>query len=137
MKGLVKMARTEAQKQAQKDYMGKVKQVMVKFNTETEPDMVDWIGKKANMQGYIKSLIIEDMKRDVAKLPSMEETTSGTWTKLFELQMTPGQLVNSHERFKACRKQTDYIESEEELNELIGSGWATICRDGMIIWADM
>ena len=131
------MARTEAQKQAQKDYMGKVKQVMVKFNTETEPDMVAWIGKKANMQGYIKSLIIEDMKRDVAKLPSMAETTSTTWTKLLELPMTPGQLINSHERFKACQKLTDYFESEEELNETLETEWAEICRDGIIIWADM
>ena len=131
------MARTEAQKQAQKDYMGKVRQVMVKFNSETEADELAFLEGKGQMQTYIKRLIREDMKRDLAKRPSMAETKSTTWTKLLELPMTPGQLINSHERFKACQKLTDYFESEEELNETLGTEWAEICRDGIIIWADM
>jgi hypothetical protein len=131
------MARTEAQKQAQKDYMGKVRQVMVKFNSETEADELAFLESKGQMQTYIKRLIREDMKRELAKRPSMAETTSTTWKKLFELPMTPGQLINSHERFKACRKPTDYFETEEELNEILRTEWAEICRDGIIIWADM
>lgn len=131
------MARTEAQKQSQKDYMTKVRQVMVKFNSETEADELAFLEGKGQMQTYIKRLIREDMKRDLAKRPSMAETTSTTWTKLFELPMTPGQLINSHERFKACQKLTDYFESEEELNEILKTEWAEICRDGIIIWADM
>lgn len=131
------MARTEAQKQSQKDYMNKVRQVMVKFNSETEADELAFLEGKGQMQTYIKRLIREDMKRELAKRPSMAETTSTTWTKLFELPMTPGQLINSHERFKACQKLTDYFESEEELNEALGTEWAEICRDGIIIWADM
>lgn len=131
------MARTEAQKQSQKDYMAKIRQVMVKFNSETEADELSFLEGKGQMQTYIKRLIREDMKRELAKRPSMAETTSTTWTKLLELPMTPGQLINSHERFKACQKLTDYIESEEELNETLGTEWAEICRDGIIIWADM
>ena len=131
------MARTEAQKQSQKDYMNKVRQVMVKFNSETEADELAFLEGKGQMQTYIKRLIREDMKRELAKRPSMAETTSTTWTKLFELPMTPGQLINSHERFKACQKLTDYFESEEELNEILKTEWAEICRDGIIIWADM
>ena len=131
------MARTEAQKQSQKDYMNKVRQVMVKFNSETEADELAFLEGKGQMQTYIKRLIREDMKRDLAKRPSMAETTSTTWTKLFELPMTPGQLINSHERFKACRKLTDYFETEAELNEILRTEWAEICRDGIIVWADM
>ena len=131
------MARTEAQKQSQKDYMEKVRQVMVKFNTITEADELAWLESKGQMQTYIKRLIREDMKRDLAKRPSMAETTSTTWTKLLELPMTPGQLINSHERFKACQKLTDYFESEEELNEILRTEWAEICRDGIVVWADM
>lgn len=131
------MARTEAQKQSQKDYMNKVRQVMVKFNSETEADELAFLESKGQMQTYIKRLIREDMKRELSKKPSMAETTSTTWTKLLELPMTPGQLINSHERFKACQKLTDYFESEEELNETLGTEWAEICRDGIIIWADM
>ena len=37
------MARTEAQKRAQKDYMTKVRQVMVKFNTVTEAEELAWL----------------------------------------------------------------------------------------------
>ncbi len=131
------MARTEAQKQSQKDYMAKVRQVMVKFNSETEADELAFLEGKGQMQTYIKRLIREDMKRELAKRPSMAETTSTTWTKLLELPMTPGQLINSHERFKACQKLTDYFESEEDLNEILRTEWAEICRDGIIVWADM
>jgi hypothetical protein len=131
------MARTEAQKKSQKDYMAKIRQVMVKFNSETEADELAFLESKGQMQTYIKRLIREDMKRELAKRPSMAETTSTTWKKLFELPMTPGQLINSHERFKACRKLTDYFETEEELNEILRTEWAEICRDGIIIWADM
>ena len=137
MKGLVKMARTEAQKQSQKDYMAKIRQVMVKFNSETEADELAFLESKGQMQTYLKRLVREDMKRELAKKPSMSETTSTTWKKLFELPMTPGQLINSHERFKACRKLTDYFETEEDLNEILRTEWAEICRDGIIIWADM
>ena len=131
------MARTEAQKQSQKEYMAKIRQVMVKFNSETEADELAFLEGKGQMQTYIKRLIREDMKRDLAKRPSMAETTSTTWTKLLELPMTPGQLINSRERFKACRKLTDQFDSEEELNEILKTEWAEICRDGIIVWADM
>ena len=131
------MARTEAQKKSQKDYMAKIRQVMVKFNSETEADELAFLESKGQMQTYLKRLVREDMKRELAKKPSMSETTSTTWKKLFELPMTPGQLINSHERFKACRKLTDYFETEEDLNEILRTEWAEICRDGIIIWADM
>ncbi len=137
MKGLVKMARTEAQKQSQKDYMAKIRQVMVKFNTDTESEELAFLEGKGQMQTYIKRLIREDMKRELAKRPSMAEVDGKPWTKFLELPMTPGQLINSRERFNACRKLTDYFETEAELNEILRTEWAEICRDGIIIWADM
>ena len=131
------MARTEAQKQSQKDYMNKVRQVMVKFNTDTESEELAFLEQKGQMQTYIKRLIREDMKRELAKRPSMAEVDGKPWTKFLELPMTPGQLINSRERFKTCRKLTDYFETEEELNAILKTEWAEICRDGIIIWADM
>ena len=44
-------------------YMKKVRQVMVKFNLETdEAILFDFIDSKGNMQGYIKRLIKMDME---------------------------------------------------------------------------
>ena len=55
------MARTEAQKQSQKDYMNKVRQVMVKFNTITEAEELAFLEQQGQMQTYIKELIRKDM----------------------------------------------------------------------------
>ena len=55
------MARTEAQKQSQKDYMSKVRQVMVKFNTITEAEELAFLEQQGQMQTYIKELIRKDM----------------------------------------------------------------------------
>ena len=58
------MGRTEAQKRAQKDYMAKVRQVMVKFNTVTEAEELAWLESKGQMQTYIKELIRKDMEQE-------------------------------------------------------------------------
>lgn len=55
------MARTEAQKQSQKDYMNKIRQVMVKFNTITEAEELAFLEQQGQMQTYIKELIRKDM----------------------------------------------------------------------------
>lgn len=40
-----------------------LRQIRLKINRKTEPEMVEWIEKQGNIQGYIKRLILEDMKR--------------------------------------------------------------------------
>ena len=40
-----------------------VKQYGVRFNYNTEKDVIDWLESQENKLGYIKSLIIEDMKK--------------------------------------------------------------------------
>ena len=55
------MARTEALKKAQDKYSQKVKQVILKFNTETEADLVEHLQKQDRIQTYIKQLIKKDM----------------------------------------------------------------------------
>ena len=40
------MARTEALKKAQDKYSQKIKQVILKFNTETEPDLLEHLQKQ-------------------------------------------------------------------------------------------
>lgn len=56
------MARTEALKKAQDKYSQKVKQVILKFNTETEPDLLEHLQKQDRIQTYIKALIKQDME---------------------------------------------------------------------------
>ena len=57
------MARTEALKKAQDKYSQKIKQVILKFNTETEPDLLEHLQKQDRIQTYIKALIKRDIER--------------------------------------------------------------------------
>ena len=57
------MARTEALKKAQDKYSQKIKQVILKFNTETEPDLLEHLQKQDRIQTYIKMLIKQDMEK--------------------------------------------------------------------------
>ena len=57
------MGRTEALKKAQDKYSQKIKQVILKFNTETEPDLLEHLQKQDRIQTYIKALIKQDMER--------------------------------------------------------------------------
>lgn len=57
------MARTEALKKAQDKYSQKIKQVILKFNTETELDLLEHLQKQNKIQTYIKQLIKQDMEK--------------------------------------------------------------------------
>jgi len=61
------MARTEALKKAQDKYSQKVKQVILKFNTETEADLLAHLQKQDRIQTYIKMLIKQDMEKEERK----------------------------------------------------------------------
>jgi len=61
------MARTEALKKAQDKYSQKVKQVILKFNTETELGLVEHLQKQDRIQTYIKALIKQDMEKEEQK----------------------------------------------------------------------
>lgn len=61
------MARTEALKKAQDKYSQKVKQVILKFNTETELDLLEHLQKQDRIQTYIKALIKQDMEKEEQK----------------------------------------------------------------------
>ena len=61
------MARTEALKKAQDKYSQKIKQVILKFNTETEPDLLEHLQKQDRIQTYIKMLIKQDMEKEEQK----------------------------------------------------------------------
>ena len=56
------MARTEALKKAQDKYSQKVKQVILKFNMESEADLLEHLQKQDRIQTYIKMLIKQDME---------------------------------------------------------------------------
>ena len=41
-----------------------IRKVLVAFNRNTEPDLLEWIESIENKSGYIKRLIREDMERN-------------------------------------------------------------------------
>ena len=54
---------TKAQLKAQAKYdQANTKQVAIKLNITTDADILEWLAKKPNKQGYIKQLI----RRDIA-----------------------------------------------------------------------
>ena len=61
------MARTEALKKAQDKYSQKIKQVILKFNTETEADLLEHLQKQDRIQTYIKMMIKQDMEKEEQK----------------------------------------------------------------------
>lgn len=44
-----------------------IRQIRLKINRKTEPELLEWIEKQGNIQGYIKQLIREDMDREKEK----------------------------------------------------------------------
>ena len=40
-----------------------VRQILLKLNRKTEPELLAWVEKLDNIQGYIKSLILADMEK--------------------------------------------------------------------------
>ena len=55
-----------------------LRQIRLKINRKTEPELLEWIEKQDNIQGYIKRLILEDMKRckAIEKLAEEKEKTT-------------------------------------------------------------
>ncbi|MEY8561629.1 hypothetical protein AALA21_01020 [Eggerthellaceae bacterium 3-80] len=50
---------------ANKRYEAKaLRKMMIAFNRNTEPDLLEWIESQENKAGYIKRLIREDMERN-------------------------------------------------------------------------
>ena len=50
-----------------------LRQIRLKINRKTEPELLEWIEKQENIQGYIKRLILEDMEKKQAE----EENVNG------------------------------------------------------------
>jgi hypothetical protein len=45
-----------------------IRQIRLKINRKTEPELLAWIEKQNNIQWYIKRLILQDMKIEGKKL---------------------------------------------------------------------
>ena len=54
------MAQTEYMANYEKENL---RQIRLKINRKTEPELLEWIEKQDNIQGYIKRLILDDMER--------------------------------------------------------------------------
>lgn len=58
------MASSEAQKRATAKYdAANTVQFKIKLNKTTDADMIDFLKSLDNRQGYLKELILQDMKR--------------------------------------------------------------------------
>lgn len=44
-----------------------LRQIRLKINRKTEPELLKWIEEQENIQGYIKRLIMEDMEKGKEK----------------------------------------------------------------------
>ena len=44
-----------------------IRQIRLKINRKTEPELLEWIEEQENIQGYIKRLIREDMEKEKEK----------------------------------------------------------------------
>lgn len=55
------MANMEYLNKYEKDNL---RQIRLKINRKTEPELLEWIEKQGNIQGYIKRLILEDMEKE-------------------------------------------------------------------------
>ena len=53
------MANMEYLNKYEKDNL---RQIRLKINRKTEPELLEWIEKQDNIQGYIKRLIMDDME---------------------------------------------------------------------------
>ena len=58
------MANTEYLNKYEKE---NIRQIRLKINRKTEPELIEWIEKQENIQGYIKRLIREDMEKQIKK----------------------------------------------------------------------
>ena len=58
------MANMEYLNQYEKENL---RQIRLKINRKTEPELLEWIETQENIQGYIKRLILEDMEREKEK----------------------------------------------------------------------
>ena len=56
----------KAKKQAYDNQYEKtnLRQIKLNINRKTEPELLEWIEKQENIQGYIKNLIRKDMEKD-------------------------------------------------------------------------
>ena len=57
---------------SQQEYMANyekenLRQIRLKINRKTEPDLLEWIEKQENIQGYVKGLIRADMRKEEKK----------------------------------------------------------------------
>lgn len=55
--------RAERQREANRRYAAKVVQVLLRFNPEREPELVEKLGTVPNKSGYIKGLMRDDLGR--------------------------------------------------------------------------
>ena len=63
----------------------------------------------------------------------MKDVNSTTWKKLFEI---PTRAKTIKGLVDAIMKVADCYKDREEVEELLRSGWSTVCKDGVIIWMD-
>ena len=84
------MAQTEYMANYEKENL---RQIRLKINRKTEPDMLAWVEKQENVQGYIKQLIRREM-------PQKAELRNQTW--FCQKCKNPVEMFNAGEFNNYC-----------------------------------
>lgn len=114
------------------EYMAKyekenLRQIRLKINRKTEPELLEWIEKKDNIQGYIKNLIREDMKKEDKNMKRY--IIKPEFLNLYGEDANPMTVLTSDDVDRlAADWEKDEFEIRGQLIELPESGWTAIHR---------
>jgi hypothetical protein len=97
-----------------------LRQIRLKINRKTEPELLAWVEKQGNIQGYIKRIILEDMKKQEGKKMKKMYKIKPEYLDLWEGGDTPSnpdRVLTEKEVLEFAKEwETD---PEELLDQLI------------------
>ena len=107
----------EYQAQYQKENL---RQIRLKINRKTEPELLAWVEKQGNIQGYIKQLIMDDMKKGRGNMKKQISVNNGhSFVDARTAIETIGwdAIVNAMDDETREKVHEEGIETEEEFLE--------------------
>ena len=112
-----------------------LRQIRLKINRKTEPEMLEWIEKQDNIQGYIKGLIMNDMKTEGKKMASKRYYIGSmvSDTAIGEMIANMQETADQEEFDRLSSSYRQYMISE--LNALDDRLWWQP-ETGEIFWED-
>ena len=126
------MAQTEYMANYEKENL---RQIRLKINRKTEPDLLDWIEEQENIQGYIKELIMRDMEEKkmysvtLSNRETIFDSISGLKTVEEALEAAKGRgdrYVVQIARGNGAGISLSYNSDEDKFRYYDGDEWITV-----------